>query len=329
MSTSKDQTDCLIIGSGICGLMAARSLIESGFSVLILDKGRGSGGRLATRRVSQEQGPEGRLDYGAPLFSVRTPLLQSLALEWERAGIIIEWNNHTQNEISKNYIGLQGMRGIAKYLALKLDINQSEKVIHIEQKNSWTLKTEKGNRYQASSLMITAPLPQALILLDENQIKLEQTARKQLDQIEYDPCIAMFGILESPSKLDAPGAFSMKDGPINWIADHQKRGISPVPTYTAHMSPSFSLESWDLPEEQLISMVSPEIMRLLGSNLKTHRIHRWKYANAQNTFSQQFYSQKLPLPLILAGDGFLSGGVEGALLSGIAAAEAITEAYSD
>lgn len=327
--TLENQIDCLIIGSGICGLIAANRLSEAGFSVLVLDKGRGSGGRLATRRVSQEQGLEGVVDYGAPLFSVQTPVVQSLANDWEQAVVIRAWKDDAPDKISKKYIGLHGMRGIAKHLTNNLDIRQSERVVGLAQNSHWSATTEKGNRYQSAALILTAPLPQALILLDDNQIKLEHTTRKQLDQIKYDPCLAVFGILESSSKLEMPGALFIEDGPIKWIADHQKRGISEIPTYTALMSAKFSQETWDMLESQLIARVLPEIENLLGTNPKTNRMHRWKYANAQNTFSHPFYRQAQPLPLILAGDSFVLGGVEGAVLSGMAAAEAIIEANSD
>ena len=43
----------IVIGAGIAGLLAARQLAEAGRDVTVLDKGRGVGGRLATRRIGE------------------------------------------------------------------------------------------------------------------------------------------------------------------------------------------------------------------------------------------------------------------------------------
>lgn len=58
--TLYNYADCLIVGAGIAGLVAGGSLHSRGFSVLMLDKGRRVGGRLATRNFDG-----GRFDYGA------------------------------------------------------------------------------------------------------------------------------------------------------------------------------------------------------------------------------------------------------------------------
>jgi predicted NAD/FAD-dependent oxidoreductase len=50
----------VIIGSGIAGLACARRLAKAGLSPIVLDKGRGIGGRVATRRVGNLQ-----FDHGA------------------------------------------------------------------------------------------------------------------------------------------------------------------------------------------------------------------------------------------------------------------------
>ena len=67
VSKARSDFDCLIVGSGISGLVASRRLVESGFSVLVCDKGRGVGGRVASRRI--EGAP---FDHGAQFLTRRS-----------------------------------------------------------------------------------------------------------------------------------------------------------------------------------------------------------------------------------------------------------------
>lgn len=59
-------TDVLIIGAGLAGLSAANELKRAGHNVLIIDKGRGIGGRLAGRRIG-----DASFDHGAQFFTAR------------------------------------------------------------------------------------------------------------------------------------------------------------------------------------------------------------------------------------------------------------------
>jgi renalase len=51
MPDKPQTTDVLIVGAGIAGLAAATDLHAAGRTVLVVDKGRGVGGRLASRRI--------------------------------------------------------------------------------------------------------------------------------------------------------------------------------------------------------------------------------------------------------------------------------------
>ncbi|MGB0731164.1 MAG: FAD-dependent oxidoreductase, partial [Miltoncostaeaceae bacterium] len=54
-----------VIGAGIAGLVAARDVRGAGHEVVVLEKSRGVGGRMAARRV------EGTVvDHGLPLLDV-------------------------------------------------------------------------------------------------------------------------------------------------------------------------------------------------------------------------------------------------------------------
>ena len=58
----------VIIGSGIAGLSCARTLAAAGFAPVVLDKGRGIDGRVATRRVDAMQ-----FDHGAQYVTAQKP----------------------------------------------------------------------------------------------------------------------------------------------------------------------------------------------------------------------------------------------------------------
>lgn len=82
----------LIVGGGICGLIIATELKRNGFDVTIVDKGKGIGGRLATRRIQYSSDIEGIFDYGAQHFTVTTPQFQAWVDEWIEGGIVEEWS---------------------------------------------------------------------------------------------------------------------------------------------------------------------------------------------------------------------------------------------
>ena len=69
-----------IIGAGISGLSCADRLREAGFDLVVFDKARGPGGRMATRRVETAQGIA-HLDHGAQYFTVRDDLCVDIALD--------------------------------------------------------------------------------------------------------------------------------------------------------------------------------------------------------------------------------------------------------
>ncbi|MBN1666669.1 MAG: NAD(P)-binding protein, partial [Anaerolineales bacterium] len=56
--------DTLILGAGMSGLMAANRLQQAGVETLLLEKARGVGGRMATRRFGG-----GVFDHGAQFFT--------------------------------------------------------------------------------------------------------------------------------------------------------------------------------------------------------------------------------------------------------------------
>ncbi len=63
------------------GLLAANKLQEAGWRVTVLDKGRGVGGRMATRRFGG-----GSFDHGAQFFTARSDEFKEMVEDWRKAG---------------------------------------------------------------------------------------------------------------------------------------------------------------------------------------------------------------------------------------------------
>lgn len=80
MVTSQKNTDVLVIGAGMAGLTAAMALRRAGRSVHVLDKGRGVGGRMASRRIG-----DATFDHGAQFITARDPRFVAAIGEWEQS----------------------------------------------------------------------------------------------------------------------------------------------------------------------------------------------------------------------------------------------------
>ena len=66
MSSDRTQGSVLVVGAGMAGLSCARVLHEAGRQVTVVDKSRGLGGRMSTRR-----GDDWQADHGAQYFTAR------------------------------------------------------------------------------------------------------------------------------------------------------------------------------------------------------------------------------------------------------------------
>ena len=78
-----------ILGAGLAGISAARALIARGHAVTIFDKGRGPGGRLATRRM-EAAGRKLQFDHGAQYLRAEgagfaAALVEAKAAPWPDA----------------------------------------------------------------------------------------------------------------------------------------------------------------------------------------------------------------------------------------------------
>ncbi len=323
--------DVLVVGAGLAGLLAADALQAAGKSVIVVEKARGVGGRLATWRL----GP-GRGDYGAQFFTAREPDFQKFVDEWLEAGLAFEWTrgwaaegDSTTNDGFPRYAINGGMTAVAKHLAQNLTLHNQTKLGKIKLVgDGWEVMVENGRSYQSRALLLTPPVPQSLVLLNAGEVPLTAEDRAALEKIKYAPCLSGLFWIEGEATLPEPGALQRHEAPVSFLADNQKKGISPEATIiTAHSNPMMSKIWYEAPKQELIGLFMRELRPFLGKNstVKAHHIHRWRYALPTVTHPQRtLLAAGLP-PLAFAGDAFNGPRVEGAALSGLAAAKVLIE----
>lgn len=331
LATAVNKPSSLIVGAGICGLIVAKILQDRGWPLTVLDKGRGLGGRLASRRLNDHD-QVGSFDYGAQYLTVSQPAFQIWVDQWLAAGVLTPWGQHfarvdgtirPSNKVA--YRGYPNNRGLAQYLAKNLSVIHPVRVKGLRwQQGQWQLTGDNAQVWQADIVVLTPPLPQTLALLAQSQIVLPTTADQGLTTVTYTPCLALLALLEKPSQIPAPGGLWGIGEPLSWLACNQGKGISPQGhAVTLHASAQFSQEYFSATESEITEALLAAAVPWLGSTALTTYLHRWRYSLPLTTYPDSLFYLDQPGPLYLGGDAFGLGKIEGAVLSGQAIAEQI------
>ncbi|BAY31693.1 FAD dependent oxidoreductase [Nostoc carneum NIES-2107] len=334
--------DVAVIGAGMAGLVCAQQLRKAGYSVIVVEKSRGLGGRLATRRL---QGTSA--DHGACYLKPKGELLQGFVDLLCNASVLQIWTDTVyefKTDIgiippesrSPRYVAPQGMSAIAKYIAPGLDIVLNQRVIALNAtENSWRLTLESSNEeITANALVVAIPAPQAFALLAPlSGSLLDATFIEHLSSVEFQPCIsAIAGYPSTSQPLPEWKALTFVDDPdIAWIGlDSSKRPNPQQPHFVVQSSAAFAqqhLESADLNAvgEYMLQHTAQSLTIPWLATPEWMQVHRWRYAFVSRPWPEAVFSAHTPLPLICCGDWCGGNLVEGAMLSGITAALEINQ----
>lgn len=317
----------------MAGLMAANRLETAGKTVVVVDREERVGGRIVTEHVAG-----GWADAGAQFFTVRDPEFGRFVAEWLAEGLIFEWSTGWSDgsllapasDSFPRYAAYEGLTAVPRYLAQNLTIH---KAVNIEAVmpavDGWLAVADSGVAYQCQALILTPPVPLMLALLAAGQVSLAAADQAALAAITYAPCITAVCHINGAINLPEPGALQRPDHAISWIADNRRKGTSPlVCLVSLHVNPTYSRLWWLSPDVELAGALRRELRPFLAANATVDEItfHRWPYALPTVLHPERtLLAASLP-PLAFAGDAFSGPRVEGAALSGLAAANAILEA---
>jgi renalase len=317
----------VVVGAGLSGLVAARALRDDGHDVVVVDKGRSPGGRLATRRITAPDGGVARLDHGAQFFTVRSREMQDLVDDWTSTGLVREWcRGFTRGSLDTSvdghdghprYVVRSGMTSLAKHLADGLDVRCGVLVSSIAESAAGWRVTHDGGDLSADAVVVTSPLPQTVALLDG--IELPDALR----HLDYDRAIALLAVLDRPGGVPSPGGVQDAGEVLSWVGDNAAKGVSDVPALTLHASPAWSETHWDASPDEHEQRLRDAAAPWLGDAvIVAAEVKRWRYATPRTTWPEPCWATTSADGgvLVLAGDAFAGPRVEGAVLSGAAAA---------
>ena len=348
--------DIAIVGAGIAGLTCAQQLQQAGYRVAVLEKSRGVGGRLATRRLSHD-----RADHGTCYLSPKGELFGELIAHLLKRDVVQVWTDTAYTLSSDRtlqaspdrvprYVAPDGMSAIAKYLATGLDIRLSQRVIGLEltSDQTWTLTIENTqpdaaapSTLKASAVLVAIPTPQAVTLLEPLEKTIVSTELIQpLRSVEFDPCIVvMAGYLEDclqqwQATYGDVKAIATQHPDLGWIGlDSSKRRTASQPIFVVQSTAAFAnqfLDAADLSPvgQKLLQSAAEHLLPWLATPEWT-QVHRWRYSFAARPLSDRYWSAATTAPLVCAGDWCGGMRVESALLSGLSAVDYLNQQMGD
>jgi renalase len=342
--------DVAIIGAGLAGLTCGQQLQQAGYSVVIVEKSRGVGGRVATRRLHDT-----RADHGVRYLEPQGTLSQQLIEILDKRGIVQSWTDtiyelnsaeaesghtpHPHPSKLTRYVAPAGMTAVAKFLASGLEIwlGQRVQAIAPTPEQSWLLTLESGETLTAGAVVVAIPAPQALMLLEPlAQTSLSTEFLDSLRCVEFSPCLSvMAGYSTVGANHDLPLAAWKActlptDTDLAWIGlDSSKRLDSQIPIFVLQSTAEFAQHYLDVEElkpagQYLLSRAAQLLVPWLD-HPDWFQVHRWRYAFPSRALDRDCLDAATPSPLVCCGDWCGGNPIESALNSGLAAANQINQ----
>jgi predicted NAD/FAD-dependent oxidoreductase len=319
-----------VIGGGIAGLAAARTLAEAGLHAVVFDKGRGPGGRSSSRYAAPYS-----FDHGAQYFTARDASFRRVLDAWLAEGIAARWDGRIvalrERETSplrgttERFVGAPRMSALAQALARGIALRSATRVTSLERHGrAWRLiGGDAGVLGEFERLVVAMPPAQAVALIGELSPLGDRVAA-----LAMRPCwAALLGVAE-PYLVEFDGAFC-EGSALSWVCrNNSKPGRPAAEAWVLHASPEWSEAHLDDDPRLVGEALARELERLTAvplPRLLHSDTQRWRLAlPASELETGVLHDRKRGL--VLAGDAYHGGRIEGAYLSGVAAARCLAEA---
>ena len=307
-----------IIGAGMAGLACAEALSAAGHRVQVLDKGRGPGGRMSTRRTATEAG-DVSFDHGAQFFTVRDPAFAARAQAWVADGVAAPWPAAGPEAL----VGVPGMNAPIRAMAQALDVTWQARVDEIVREGAgWRLSGEGFEALRADLAVVATPSEQAAVLLATVAPDMAAKAAAVISE----PCWTVMAAFAEP--LDLAADVLREAGPLSWVARNSaKPGRDGPEAFVLQASPDWSRTHLEDAADTVANALLAHLQAANGGALPpllSLQAHRWRYARTPATGGPPLWSQADQIGA--CGDWLGGARIEAAWRSGHNLAAAILAA---
>jgi len=310
-----------IVGAGIAGLSCAEVLRSKGCKVRLFDKGRGLGGRMATRRVTTELG-EASFDHGAQYFTVRDHAFWEQVNRWSSEGLAARWPVAGEDA----WVGTPGMNSPIKAMAAAHEVILGVRIESIERiATTWQLRHAGGIDGPFDALVLAIPAEQSAALLSLHDFGLARVALHARSQ----PCwTGMFAFNEVLAAPDTP----IRDTDIiSWaVRNSAKPGRQGPEAWLLQAQPDWTRKWLESDSQWVAEKLLDGLGEALGLALPMPifaTAHRWRFAMSSGTGDGALWCPDKKLGA--CGDWLLGPRVECAWLSGRALAQKMLEGQTE
>lgn len=314
----------LIVGAGVSGLAAARQLpVEQ---TQLIEKSRGPGGRLASKRLDTL-----RADIGAQFFTVRDRQFKTVvdaaveagaAARWTpRMGTIREGQCLESPDTQARYVGTPYMNAFGRFLATDLNTTHSLRVATIQRDGDhYEVHCEDGSTLKAEHVLVTAPLDQMSSLLADFAIDAISTRFAMAPTLTVVIESDQLGLETAGNPVDA--CFGGDDPVIDFVSfDGAKPGRDHA-LWVIHSTPEWIEPRLEEPPSVTGEALHTYAEQRLGLSGRLVHAHRWRYARPMDSkVTTQKGIYQVDTGLWIAGDYLAGGRVEGAYLAGLEAGQ--------
>jgi predicted NAD/FAD-dependent oxidoreductase len=332
-----------IVGAGMAAITCARTLVQAGHQVTVLEKSHRLGGRMATRNS-----PFGSFDHGAQYFTVRDPrfsqALQTtpgLCKPWSANAVqVIDEHGHlgatTRAATEAHWVPKPDMNTLPQRWALPLveahRVHLQTGVTHLERdalnSRQWQLRTtgaqDSSHVFSGFDTVVLAiPAPQARTLLQTTP--LGASLRSQTSMVSVAPCWTL--MVAFPQAVQ-PGLLAL--GPqwnaarsthhrIAWLArESSKPGRGAIERWTVQASAKWSQDHLQDEPGRVQAKLLKAFAEVTGIHAEPAHVdtRRWLYAQTVQPLGVSF-AWDAQNGLGLCGDWCLGHRVEDAFVSGL------------